>query len=61
MQQSEYIDHISALNDADPKHDEMPALAPVSGNMESSDGVADVRSLSDPYDGGAGAQSFQCG
>ena len=52
---------LALLNAADAKHDEVPALAPVSRDMECPDIVADFRPLLHPHDGGAGAQGFQCG
>lgn len=55
MQHSEHIDYIAALNVADAENDEVAPLAPVSGNMERPDVVADFGPLLDPGERRAGA------
>lgn len=55
MQETKDIDDVLPLNTGNPEYDEVPALAPVSGNVKRSETGANLRALPDPDDGGAGA------
>lgn len=53
MQEAKDVNDVLPLHTGNPEHDEMPALAPVSGNVERLDIGADFRALPDADNRGA--------
>ena len=55
MQESEHVDDVALLNASNTEHDEVSALASISGNMKRPDIDADFRPLLGTNNRGAGA------
>ena len=61
VQESEHINDLAPLIAASTEHDEVPAFAPVAGDMQRPDTAADFRPILDTDDRGPRTQGLQRG